>query len=735
MDIKSTLMYNYLPYAKSTIIDRALPFIDGLKPSHRKILYTMYTMGLLSGAKTKSSNIVGQTMKIHPHGDSSIYDTMVRMSTGHDALNAPYVESKGNFGKVYSDDLAYAAPRYTEAKLTPLCKEIFEGINENAVDMVDNFDNTTVEPKLLPVKFPTILVNATNGIAVGVGSSIPSFSLVNVCTAVSDILHGKITNVEQLMDVLGVPEFTTGGYVHASKEDLIKLGETGKGSFVVSGTVNLYSDKIIITEIPYKVKTEQILSAIEVAVKNGDLKEVSDAKDETDLNGMKLVVTLKRGSNPRDVLKKLNRLTPLRSSVSFNTQLIVDNRCKAMGLLELLNEWISFRVECLNRVYTFKRDKASREEHILSTWEKIYDHIKEVVALIADSKDTDNDDIVCQKLMQTYGLDEAQANYLLDLKIRAISKANASKKLNELTSKRKDIADYTTVIESDNEKYKIIVADMDRIIKTYEHKNRTNKADPIIPQPKEEKVEKVDDSTVNVILTKSGFLKRLTSIRDITNYELPEGEEEAARWAVKNNQHILVFTYDGTVYKIAVNDIDAGKGPLKDEVYKLIGLPNSHNIMLIDPAGDYTKHFNLVYPNGRGTRVYYSQASGNRKKYKSLFEECQPGMAWYTFADEFFMITKRKKAAYCDLTTMGMLTRRVAFKVARVNHGDVISELLPVSQIPDMNLIDIDKYYKGYTVCINSDPFYELPAQESEDDTSGTTEVDQETTAETSENQ
>ena len=712
MDIIVALMGNYLPYAKSTIIDRALPFIDGLKPSQRKIIYTMSTMGLLNGNKTKSSNIVGQSMKLNPHGDASIYDTMVRLSTGYDGLNAPYIESKGNFGKVYSDDLAYAAPRYTEAKLAHICKEILDGITENAVDMVDNFDNTMKEPSLLPVKFPTILVNGSNGIAVGVSSSIPSFSLNNVCAAVKGILTGKVNNTEELMDILGVPEFTTGGFVHASKEDLIHLGETGKGSFVISGTVTTYTDKIIINEIPYRTKSEDILSAIDAAVKSGELKEVSDAIDETDLNGLRLVVFLKRGANARAVLQKLCRLTPLRATVSFNTQVIINDRCKAVGLLELLNEWINFRVECINRVYKFRRDKASKEEHILCTWEKISNYLKDVANIIAETNA--DDAVVRDKLMTQFKLDEIQADYLMDLKLRTISRANANKKLKELQDKRNLIADCDKVIGSDNEKYKVILDDMDRIVTTYGRKNKTNRADPIVELPKEKEEEKVDDSIVNVILTKSGFLKRLVSIRDMTNYTLPDGEEEAQRFVARNNQHILVFTYDGMVYKIPVSDIDASRGALKDEVYKMVGLPNSRGIMLVDASGDYSKHFNLVYPNGRGTRIYYSQAKGNRKKYKSLFEASQPGNVWFTFADEFFMVTERNKAAYCTLKLMGMLSNRVAFKVARVNRGDKIKELLPVSDVADINAIDFDKYSKGYTVCINSDPFYEVVKDEAD---------------------
>lgn len=720
MDITSVLLSNYLPYAKGTIIGRAIPSIDGLKPAQRRILYTMYKMGLINGAKAKSSRIVGDVMKVHPHGDMAIYETMVRMSTGNESLNTPYVESKGNFGKVYSDDLAFAAPRYTEAKLAPICKEIFDGIDEDAVDFIDNFDSTMMEPTLLPVKFPSILVNPSNGIAVGMSSSIPSFSLLNTCNATIGVLKGTITNAEQLMEVLGVPEYSTGGFIHASKADLTKLGETGKGSFVMSGTVTTYPDRIVITEIPYRTTAEAIVSAIEENVKSGELKEVSEVSDEIDIKGFRLVVLLKNRTNPRAVLQKLCRLTPLRMTINFNTRVIIGDRCEEIGLYDLLNKWIEFRTTSINRIYVRRREEAARDEHLLSAWEKIKLDIRDVAQLIA-SKDESQ---ARQALIEFYKLDEQQADYILDMKIRMFTQDNLNKKLKDLNDRRNKIAECDIVINSDNEKYKIIINDLNRIIKNYANENKTHQAEPIIEVATPVEDNKVDDSVVTVILTKSGFLKRLVSLRDITSYVLPEGEEEAHRWAVKNNEDILVFTYDGTVYKILVNSIDAGRGQLKDEVYKVIGLPNKEQIMFVDPSGDYSKYFNLVYPNGRGTRVYYNRAKGNRKKYKGLFDSCEPGRAWITFADQFFLITVKRKAAFCNLELMGMLSSRVAFKVARVNSGDMIWGLQPIDKVPDISTIDIDRYRKDYTVCINSDVLWEGAGDKNTDKAEETNEKD-----------
>lgn len=703
MEITKVLLKNYLPYAKGIIIGRAIPSIDGLKPSNRKILYTMYNMKLLKGDKTKSTNIVGQTMRLHPHGDQTIYDTLVRMTTGNESLNVPYIESKGNFGKVYSRDLAYAASRYTEAKLSPVCEEIFDGIDEDAVDFVNNYDDTTTEPTLLPVKFPSILANPSNGIAVGVGSSIPSFGLTNVCRSVIGILEGKITDAASLIEVLGIPEFTTGGNVHIDRAGMTKLAETGRGSILMTGTVATYPDQIVITELPYKVTSEAIVQAIEEHAKAGDLKEVSGISDETGLNGFRLVVNLKRGVNPQAVLQKLYRMTPLRTQISFNTRVIFTDECLELGLLDLLKHWIDFRVACINRIYNYRLKKAMEKEHILAAWEKIKNHVKEVALLIAEKTEEE----AFEDLKSKYGMDDIQANYILDMRVREITVNRMIKKLKELDEIRDDINSYNRVISSDQEKYKIIIDDQNRIISKYGRANKTHIAPVIDLEKEKEESNKVviDDSPVSVVYTKNGYLKRLISLHDIAYYNVPDTDEEVARFAVKNNEHLLVFTYDGTVYKILVNSIDAGRGKLKDNVAEMIGV-NPKQIMFVDAAGDYTKHFNIVYPNGRGAVISYSRAIGKRAKYRSLWEPSEPGKLWWTFEDKFFMVTHRRKAAYCDLSLMSQGTR-AAFKVARVGSGDAIFALQNAKDVPDISTIDISKYNKDYTVLIGEDDLWE----------------------------
>ena len=702
MELTKTLLKNYLPYAKGVIIGRAIPSIDGLKPSQRKLLYTMYNMKLLKGDKTKSTNIVGQTMRLHPHGDQTIYDTLVRMTTGNETLNVPYIESKGNFGKVYSKDLAYAASRYTEAKLAPICEEIFDGIDENAVEFINNYDDTMTEPTLLPVKFPTILCNPSNGIAVGMGSHIPSFGLVNVCNSVIGILEGKITDEGSLVDVLGIPQFTTGGNVHIDRDNMARIAKVGKGSIVMTGTVVTYPDRIVITEIPYKVTAEAIVSAIEEHAKSGELREVSGVSDEIDLHGFKLVVNLKRGSNPQAVLQKLHRLTPLRTQISFNTRVIISDECKEKGIFELLNDWIDFRVECIRRIYEFRYKKASEREYMLSSWEKIKLDIRAVANLIVNKDEAE----AKQALITQWGLADDQADYILDMRVREFTQDRLNKRLRELNDVRNDMAAYKLVIDSDQAKYKIIIEDQKRIITKYGTKNKTHIA-PMIDFSKEKeednKVE-INDDSVTVVLSKNGYVKRLITLNDLANYTLPDGEEEQARFHTRNNDHLLVFTYDGTVYKILVNSIDAGRGKLKDNVAEIIGV-KPQQIMFIDTAGDYSKHFNLVYPNGRGVMVNYSRAVGKRAKYKSLFDACEPGNVWWTFEDKFFMVTRRRKAAYCDLSLM-VNASRAAFKVARVSTGDYIFALLDAKDVPDITAIDLYKYNKEYTVLIGEDELW-----------------------------
>lgn len=704
MDIEKVLMSNYLPYAKGTIISRAIPQIDGLKPSQRRLLYTMHKMGLgkENANRSKSSKVCGQTMTYHPHGDGTIYDTAVRMSVDHEGLNVPYIDSKGNFGKVYSSDLQYAASRYTEVKLTRVCAELFDGIDEDAVDFMPNFDNTEVEPTILPVKFPNILVNPSKGIAVGTSSNIPCFALKNVCKATQEILRNNVTTCEELADILGVPEFTSGGFIHADKNALVNLVKTGHGSFTYSGTVTTYPNKIVIYEIPYNTTCEEIKKAIVERVKSGELKEVSDVSNDIDIKGFRMTVNLKRGANPAAVLKKLCRMTTLRTQISFRTRVVIDNRCRELGLLELLHEWIKFRQETLKRVYRYRLNKKLDREHILSVWEVIKPRLREVVKFISEN----NTETVRTWLKNVFSFDDVQIDYILDIKLSNITVDKADKSIKELYKLRDEIKDIQDILVNEARINQIIIDEQDEIIKLYGKDSRVQQAPMIVEEkePKEEEV--ISDEKVMVIVTKNFYMKRFVTLREIQNYTEPENDKELLRFNIKNNDYLLVFTCDGTVHKILVNDIDASRGGFKETIASKIGLDDPSKIIWIDNAGDYKGYFNLVYPNGRGTRVYYSRATGKRSKYIGLFQPCEPKQQWITRADKFFIITRNAKASYCDLSLLGMFSARSAFKVARISSGDSILGIQPIEKVPDINAIDIERYSKEYTVKIGEDKLW-----------------------------
>lgn len=703
MEISKLLLTNCLPYGMYTIISRAIPGLDGLKPVQRRILYSMHNNGLgkPDANTTKSVKIVGDVMgKYHPHGDSSIYGALVRMSTGYEGFNIPYIRGKGSFGKVYSRDLQCAAPRYTEAKLTPICAEFFDGIKEDAVDIVDNFDGTEKEPVMLPVKFPSILVNASAGVAVGISSNIPSFSLTNVCKATQGVLQGTITDAAGLATVLGAPEFTTGGFLHADAKSLEKLCATGKGSFTISGRVEVYSNQIVITEIPYCTTAEDIMDSIDEHMKNDTLKGVKNIRDEIGLDGLRIVVEIKAGYNSREVLRELCRLTPLRSKVSFRTRVIVNNRFKELSILEVVQQWIEFRENCITRVYQFRLDKDLEKEHLLSTWDHIKNDIHGVVQMISNNTEA----VAKVNLMSSYNLDEIQAEYLLDMKIRSITKDRAEKSLKELAETRERIAYSRKVISDKAEKAKIINKDLQDMIDKYGSESKTTLAPELSEDDTKAPEIKISDELTTVVLTEEGYIRRLMSTKDVMDtYVAPNGDKEVLRWNIKNNEHLLVFDRYGIVHKILVDDIDQGRGKLVDKLYEKAGLEKAEDLIYADTCGDYTGYFNLVYPNGRGTRVLYSNASGNRKQYKGLYDEVEPGHYWITKENKFFMVTNRLKASYCDLTNLGQISNRTAFKVARVASGDWFKKLVLYKDVPNKELINLEKYNKDYTVVIGDD--------------------------------
>lgn len=703
MQVSKVLVQNYLPYAKYVIMDRAIPSIDGLKPVQRRILYTMFRMKLLNGEKTKSANIVGSTMHIHPHGDSSIYDALTRLTQNNESLNVPYVEGKGNFGKVYSDELHYAASRYTEAKLAQICNEMFDGIDEDAVNMLPSYDNTTVEPELLPVKFPSILVNPSSGIAVAMSSNIPAFGLKQTCDATIAMIKGEVHNSEELMDILGTPDYSTGGVFHATKEQLVKLANTGRQTFTMTGKCQLdrRNNKIIISEIPYNAKAEDIISAVEQGIKDKTMPEFADINDEIDLKGFRVVADLKARANIDDAFKKLCRMTKFHTSISYNTRAIVNNECKALGVYQLLQEWINFRKETIRRIYNFRLNKYKASEYMLEAWEKIKLDIREVAKVVADK----NEAGAKEALMNQWKLTDEQADYILDMKIKMFTQDNLRKKLTELDKVREDISNAQNIIDNDSEKYKIMIDDLTRIGTKYGVNRRTAQAEPIPVEVLESKKHVADNEPVKVFLTKKGYLKRVGILGDVA-FNMEADDDIIREFTTKNNEYLLVFTYSGEVHKILVDSIDNSRAKPRDTIVALAELQDTSEIFYITVSGNFTGHFNIVYENGRGTRVDLSRISGNRIKYRSLYDECHKGSDFAIADDKFFVITRGKKAAYVDLTVGDIFGPRKAFKAARISSGDHMVALLPVTEVPYPEIIDFDRYSRGYTVQIGYDELW-----------------------------
>lgn len=696
-DIRHVLMENYLPYAKGTIVARAIPAIDGLKPVNRRILYTMYKMGLLNH-RSKSANIVGATMRLHPHGDMAIYEALVRMTTGHEALNEPYVESKGSFGKFYSRDTDFAAPRYTEAKLAEICKEIFDGINEDAVRFVPNYDNTDKEPIVLPVKFPSILVNTSSGIAVGTSSSIPPFNLREVCDATIGILEGKIKDAKDLAEVMKAPDFPTGGFIHGTDEDFIKLLETGQGSFTVSGKVEIGKNKIIITEVPYKVEIETIFDEIRDCIKNGQLDEIADIRDESDLRGLRAVVELKRDADPRKVLRKLAAYTKLRTQVSFVTRVILEKdgkqRCVTLGILDLLKEWINFRMEVIKRIYTFRLEKRLEQEHLLEVWEKIKDDIREVASYIANN----SEEAVAVYLKNKYGFDDIQIEYLMDMKIKELTPSRLEKKLAELDSVRKDIEFFKKVVEDDEAKKNIMIEELRTIKNKYGKDRKTLVVGPVDKSEVQEIKEEVKDFITTVIITKNGYMKKFDKPSDEDKLQLHEGDDIRWRYTASNKDVLLIFTYAGNCYKVPINNIDNSRGIPRDYIYNFID--DGSEVLLAVPSYMYKGSINVVYGNGKAVRIAFSKVSGNRSKYRNVFEGGEPGSIWATIEDKYFIITWNKKAAYTDASVFKGIQEKATYRVARLLNGEKIFGIQPLSKVPNVHNIDLSRYSRGYCVKI-----------------------------------
>lgn len=684
---------NYLPYALSVIVSRALVEIDGLKPSQRKLLYTMYKMGL-SNDKTKCANIVGQTMKLNPHGDMAIYDALVKMSSGNDAMLAPYIESKGSFGHVWSDDKV-AAPRYTEAGLAKIAKELFDGVDENAVDMVDNYDGTMKEPLLLPTKFPNVLVNSTAGIAVGMASNIAKYSLKDVCEATIKVLKEEITDIDGLYEVLKCPDFTTGGIIHNTGNDFKNILNK-KGSLTVTSRMTINRNRLEVVQIPYNTTTNKIMNQITELRREGKLQRISDYKDLTDLSGLNITIDFKRGTNVEDAIEELLELTDLRSTVSFENRLLIDGVPKLLSVLDIIHEWIEFRVKTIRRVCEYRLAKLEAKMDAINGLMKIKDHVREVAILHVENKEAD----VVVILQERFGLTENEAHAILNMRNRDMTKDNIEKKIAEMEGIIKERDEYKAKIEDRTLIELQIIKELEEISKKYGKDRITEIGQPLV---KKKRVVRIDDSPVVVSVTENGYLKKTrTDASERAFLETLGGKDKVIyRMECKNNEDLLLFTYGGVCHKIPVNDLDETKGTPKDMIVKFIG--KGVEVLYATNSGDYTKELVFVDKDCRGTILNLDRIKNNRSSYKSLYNAGVKDGLWCIEEKEFMLITDNKKAVYCNA---GKVTRvgsngKIPFRVCRKDAEGTVVGVKVMSKVSNINVPGvkeeiIEKYEKAY---------------------------------------
>lgn len=612
--ITDTLEKNYMPYAMSVIVSRAIPEIDGFKPSHRKLLYTMYKMGLLTGARTKSANVVGSTMKLNPHGDMAIYETMVRLARGNEALLHPYVDSKGNFGKAYSRDMAFAASRYTEVKLDPICQELFRDIDKDTVDFVDNYDNKLKEPTLLPVTFPTILVNANTGIAVGMASSICPFNLEEVCNTTIELI--KNPN-HDLSLTLTAPDFPGGGQIIYNPAEMDKIYRIGRGSFKVRARWNY--DKscncIEITQIPPTTTTEAIIDKVVDLIKSNKLREISDMRDETDLSGLKLAIDLKRGVDPDLLMQKLYRFTPLEDSFSCNFNVLIGGTPRVLGIRALLQEWIAFRQLCIKRRVYFDLTKKQEKLHLLEGLQKILLDIDKAIEII---RQTESEEDVVPNLMIAFGIDQVQAEYVAEIKLRHINKEYILKRTEEVDQLAQEIAEMQKVLDDPKRIDRIIISELKNVIKNYAQPRRS-----LLLMHEEIKTfteeETVENYPVNLFFTREGYFKKITpqSYRMSSEQYLKEGDRVVQHVEGSNADNLLFFTDHGQVYKAKACDFEDTKASvLGDFVPAKLGMDEGESAIAMAVTADYRGYMLFCFENGKVAKVNLNayETKTNRKK-------------------------------------------------------------------------------------------------------------------------
>ena len=622
--IVDTLETNYMPYAMSVIVSRAIPEIDGFKPSHRKLLYTMYKMNLLTGARTKSANIVGQTMRLNPHGDAAIYETMVRLSQGNEALLTPFVDSKGNFGKVYSRDMAYAASRYTEAKLSPICAELFRDIDKDTVDLVDNYDGSMKEPSLLPTTFPNVLVSANMGIAVGMASQICGFNLGEVCETAINYIEDPTHNI---LSTLPAPDFPTGGEIIYDLAEMDAIYRTGRGSFKVRSRWRFIKEENIIEiyEIPYTTTSEAIIDKVAELVKSGKLREINDMRDETDLSGLKLAIDLKRGTDPEKLMQKLFRLTPLQDSFPCNFNILIAGNPRVMGVGEILSEWTSWRTECIRRRVFFDLTKAKEKLHLLNGLKKILLDIDRAIAII---RGTEKEADVVPNLMIGFGIDQLQAEFVAEIRLRNINREYILKRVAETDELEKEIADLEDILRNRRRVRSIIISELRQVMKKYPTPRKTGivYSDEIEEYEPEEQA---DDYPVELFLSREGYFKKITpqSLRMSSEQKYKEGDGAFRHLTATNRGELLIFTDRQQAYKVKLSAFEDTKASvLGAYLPTYLEMDEGETVVDIVDPGDYSAHLLLVFANGKAARLELSSyaTKTNRRRLTGAYSDKSP---------------------------------------------------------------------------------------------------------------
>ena len=664
--ITDTLEANYMPYAMSVIVSRAIPEIDGFKPSHRKLLYTMYKMGLLSGARTKSANIVGQTMRLNPHGDAAIYDTRVRLSKGYGALLHPFVDSKGNFGKVYSRDMAWAASRYTEAKLAPICAELFRDIDSDTVDFVDNYDNSMKEPALLPTTFPNILVSANQGIAVGMASQLCGFNLGEVCdTTIAFLKNPEVRISETLL----APDFPTGGEVLYDPRAIEDIYSTGRGGVKVRARWR-YDKKenlIEIYEIPYTTTSEAIMDKVAELIKAGKIREISDMRDETDLSGLKLTIDLKRGADPEKLMQKLFKSTTLQDTASCNFNVLIAGMPRVMGVRELLEEWCAWRTESVKRRVYFILKKRQDKLHLLKGLKKILLDIDKAIKII---RETEKEADVVPNLMIGFGIDQIQAEYVAEIKLRNINREYILKRLEETESLETEIEDLEDTLARSSRIRKIIITELEDVRKKYAEPRRTG----IIydyAEDAEVEEEPVDDYPVTLFLSRHGYFKKITpqSLRMSGEQKFKEDDALSVSVETTNAAELMFFTDRAQVYKTRVSDFADGKASqLGDYLPAKLGMDEGESVMGMVLPGDYSGYMLFFFENGKAAKVELSayKTTSNRRRLTGAYSDKSPlrGLMYLREDREIAVYSTEPRVLIVNTALFGVKTTRTTQGVA-----------------------------------------------------------------------